>query len=308
MSMLELPSINVNLLVALDALLIEQNVTRAASRVGISQSAMSHNLATLRGLLGDPLLVRGPSGMEPTPRALQIGPPLRRSLEALQASIQSNPPFDAATSHRKFCIATADFVAAKLATGLVAVVQEQAPEVELVLRPLEWKRSLERIEDPDIDLIIGPRVTSDIARQRHLFTEGFVCVVREDHPTVREQLSLEQYVAAEHLLVSPAGRGTSAVDHWLDRQGLSRKIVLRVPWFMAAPVIVGRSDLVLTAVCSSVDDALVQGLGLRRLTAPVEIDSVDVMMIWHVRNEDDPAQRWLRDRVVQCLAPAQSKS
>ncbi|MGH1345210.1 MAG: LysR family transcriptional regulator [Nannocystales bacterium] len=303
MAALELSSINVNLLIALDALLSEQNVTRAARQVGISQSAMSHNLATLRGLLDDPLLERGPGGMEPTLRAQRIGDPLKRALEALQASIQPNPPFDPKTSTRKFRIATADFIAVQLATRLVHAVQEEAPDVELVLRPLEWKRSAAFVDDPDIDLLIGPRISYEAARQEFLFTEGFVCVVRQGHPAIDEELTLEQYVAAEHILVSPAGSGTSSVDAWLDSRGLSRKVALRVPWFVAAPVIVGRSDLVLTAVRSSVDERLVHGLGLRQLPAPVEVDPVDVMMTWHVRNHDDAAQQWIRDIVGRCLEP-----
>ncbi|MBV1862782.1 MAG: LysR family transcriptional regulator [Nannocystaceae bacterium] len=306
MATLELSSINVNLLIALDALLSEQNVTRAARQVGISQSAMSHNLATLRGLLEDPLLVRGPGGMEPTLRAQRIGGPLKRALEALQESIQPHPPFEPRTSTRKFRIATADFIATQLATGLVQAVREQAPDVELILRPLEWKRSAAAVDDPDIDLLIGPRISHEVARQEFLFTEGFVCVVRQGHPTVGEALSLEQYVAAEHILVSPTGSGTSTVDDWLDRRGLSRKVVLRVPWFIAAPVIVGRSDLMLTAVHSSVDDLLVEGLGLRRLASPVDVEPVAVMMTWHVRNNDDAAQVWIRDMVSRCLVPQSS--
>lgn len=306
MAELQLSSINVNLLVVLDALLDESNVTRAARRMGITQSAMSHNLATLRGLLDDPLLQRGPDGMELTARARRIAAPLRCALEALQGSIQMHPPFDPASSRRRFTIATPDFLGTRLAAGVVHGVRAQAPGVEVMLRPLEWKRSVDALIAADLDMFVGPKLNDPVARQELLFAEEFVTVVREDHPTIRSSLSLEDYVEADHIMVSLENGGTSHIDGWLDRRGLSRKVSLRVPWFAAAPLIVARTDLVLTALSSTVDDELVRALGLRRFEPPVPLPPVPVMLTWHARHETDAGHAWMRALVCAQFEVARS--
>jgi len=300
MSTIELASINVNLLVALDALLTEHNVTRAAKRVGISQSAMSHNLATLRGLLGDPLLNRVPTGMEPTPRAAEMAPALRRALVALKAAIQPPPPFSPSTSRRQFRIATPDFIAARLAVKLTESITAAAPNVDVVIAPLDWKHTADLLDDPDVDLVIGPRIHSDVVRQSSLFTDDFVCVVRTGHPTVGDTVSVAEYAALGHVMVSPTGSGSSHVDTLLERHGVARQVVLRVAWFLAAPIIVAQSDLMLTALRTSVQN-IAEPLGLRVLPAPFELDSVEVMLSWHLRQEDDPGCQWLRGVVRESV-------
>lgn len=299
---LTLPSINVNLLVILDALLTEQNVTRAAKRVGISQSAMSHNLATLRELFDDALLTRTPTGMEPTQRALELGAPLRRALLSLQAAIQPPAGFEPSTSTRQFCIAAPDFITATVATRLLDAMGATAPGVDLVVRPMDWKRNVELLENPEVDMIIGPKIASDVARQVNLFQESFVCVVRKNHPSIGEGVSLKEYAAAKHLMVSPTGIGSSLVDGELERNGLTRRIVLRVPSFLAAPIIVSQSDLMLTALRSSVE-ALAKPLGLRLMPAPFRVDALQVMATWNLAKEEDPGHCWLRGIVRDSLAP-----
>lgn len=306
MDALDLTTFNLNLLVALDALLTEQNVTRAAKRIGITQSAMSHNLATLRQLLGDQILVRSAGGMEPTVVASEMSGRLRSALDALKAAVELRPTFDPRTARRQFRIAAHDFVAAELSIALNSALAAEAPGVDVAIRPIEGRDPASVFFQSDIDVVVGKAHTLEDIRQELLIRDDFVCVARRGHPEIQETIDLDQYCASRHIIVSPTGEGSSFVDVVLEQRGRSRTIALRVPWFLAAPIVVSQSDLLLTALRGSVEGQA-KGLGLRLLPVPFETPRIDVTLGWHRRHDDDPAQHWLRQTILRCVRRPSSR-
>jgi DNA-binding transcriptional LysR family regulator len=265
---------------------------------------MSHSLRQLRERFRDPLLVKGAHGLSQTPRAVEIAGPLRRGLAELQRVVDGGAAFEPGTARRSFTMAAGDFVALSLLPDLLDIFRHEAPGIDLVIRPLDARRDVSRLESGELDLLVTvPRPDAARLRARRLFEETFVCVVREDHPEVVKGLSLETYVNLGHVLISPAGTGPSYVDAALAHHGLSRRVVLRVPYFLAAPVVVARTDLVLTA-----PRRVAEGFGryfpIRLLPPPVEVASFAVHAVWHEQSERDPAQRWLRDATLRAADAA----
>ncbi|NBD09448.1 LysR family transcriptional regulator [Corallococcus sp. Z5C101001] len=299
----DLTGINLNLMVALDALLREAHVTRAAARVGLTQSAMSHALAQLRALLGDALLIRGRGGMVLTPRAEQLAAPLRRGLAELQRALRNEPPFEPATASRRFTVATRDYFGSVLLPGALELLGREAPGVDLSVRHVESSTFPALLETGEVDLVVvTPPVESGPGlRQQKLFTEDFVCVVRKDHPAVRRTLDLDTYLKLSHVLISPRGDGVGAVDVALAQRGLPpRRIALRVPYFLIAPLVVTRSDHVLTAPRRLIA-AFSETYPLQVLAPPLPIPPFDIIQVWHERFDGDPAHQWLRGLVARAV-------
>ncbi|KYF55496.1 LysR family transcriptional regulator [Sorangium cellulosum] len=288
-----LASIDLNLLVVFDALLAEGSVTRAAARVGLSQSAMSHALGRLRALIDDPVLVRTPRGMIPTPRAQELAGPIREALAQIEATVARSPRFDPATARRSFSVATVDYVELILLPRLVQKLFADAPFVDLVARPYDsdlWGS----METGKVDLAIGmfPAVPAGFYRQR-LLEEHYTCVVRRDHPVVRSKLTLKMYTSLPHALISPRGDGGGRVDEVLAEQGLSRRVALQIPHFLVAAHIVAQTDLVLT-VPARIAQVFADMEALRVMKPPVELGGFSLDQVWHERQAKDPAHMWLR--------------
>lgn len=303
-----LRDLNLNLLLSLDALLREVNVTKAAHRLGVTQSAMSHSLRQLRELLGDPLLVRGKGGMVLTPRAAQLAVPLRQGLTILERALLEEPAFDPLAARRRFVLAAGDLVAVRVLPKLLEITAAEAPNVDLDVRSFELGRIEQQLESGEMDVLLAllPDQGSGL-RTKKLFTEGFACVVRDGHPTVRRRLDLDRYTALPHLLISPRGEGAGTVDTALALLGRRRRIALRVSWFLTAPLLVATSDLILTAP-RTLAEQFAKAHGLRVLEPPLELPTFDVHLVWHERWEEDPAHRWLREAVVRAVGPAKPRS
>lgn len=299
----DLSGVNLNLLVALDALLTEANVTRAAAHVGITQSAMSHALRQLRELFDDALLTRGRGGMVLTPRAQELAGPIRRGLLELQRALRNEAVFDPRTSSRRFTLAGGDYYVSMLLPSLLELMGQEAPGVDLDVRPLDFRRIPELLEAGGLDLVVGAFVQDAPGlRQQKLFTEEFACVVREGHPDVkRNKLTLETYLRLPHALISPRGEGEGIVDRELAKLGHSRRIALRVPYFLTAPMAMERSDLVLTAPRRLVE-RFAAAWKLQVLKPPLAIPGFSVMQVWHERYDDDPAHRWLRGAAARAAS------
>jgi DNA-binding transcriptional LysR family regulator len=288
-----LRGINLNLLVALDALLSEGSVTRAAERLGLSQSAMSHNLANLRALFDDPLFVRTPEGMEPTARARALSAPLRAALYDLERVVASEPSFDPATARRGFTVATADFVAARLGADVIATLAAVAPGVDLSVRPPPPGSLSEAFLAERLDLAILPGEARHAELDSEpLMEEPWACAMRRGHPAESQAWDVATYAACEHVIVSPTGRGSSAVDTELESRGLARHVRCRVPSFLIAPPIVARSELVLTAPRSQLD--LFVGLDLVIRELPLSLRPLTLHAVWHRRDATAPEQLWFR--------------
>ncbi len=303
---LPLEGLDLNLLVALRALLAERHVTRAAARIGLSQPAMSHALSRLREALGDPLLVRTASGMQPTPRAEAMTAPLERALDDIGRVLASPEPFEPRTSKQRFKIATNDYMELVLFPRLLAALWRDAPDVDVRITNLGMKGN-EDLFEGRADIVMGvlgqlgeTQVPQGIRFQR-VFTDQFVCVVREDHPIVKKRLTLDDFLALPHALVTPRGdTGRGVVDAVLARQGKKRRVAVEIPHFLVAPHIVRETDVVLT-LATRVARALAPLLGLRQLAPPIELEGFALSMFWHERNHVDPAHTWLR-RVITSVA------
>lgn len=293
-----LAAFDLNLLVVLRALLTERHVTRAASRVGLSQSATSHALSRLRELYGDPLLVRSGRTLQLTPRAQQLLPTLERGLSDLKAAIEGETEFEPLAARRTFSVGMADYTQAVVLGPILSALEREAPHVDLsIVNPPNLH---EQTMTGNIDLgfdVSGSTPPSLLSSQR-LFEDEFVCVVRQGHPQIDRKLTLERYLAARHVVVAPSGTSGSLVDTELERRGLERRVALRVPNFLVAPVVVSETDFV-----STMPKRLALGTakryGLRLLPPPIALPKFGFSLIWHQRLDHDPAQRWLRELVAR---------
>lgn len=299
---MRLEDLDVNLLVMLEALLEERNVTKAGLRVGRSQSAMSHALARLRDLLGDELLVKGKGGMVLTPRALLLLEPLQRGLSELRRALVQGPSFDPVTSTREFRLLTSDYMELVLLPRLLARLSKDAPSVSLHCRTLDQAQVPRALEGGDFDMAVVVRVvdTGEPLMRCKLWDDEFVVVARRDHPTLAQvqELDLQTYVQLGHVLLSPTGRGGGRVDQALEEQGLKRHFALRIGNFNVAPLVVAHSDLILTAPRRLVETFL--GCDhLKVFRPPIHIPRFAVYLTWHEAQHRDPGHRWLRDALLQ---------
>lgn len=300
--------IDLNLLVALDALARERSVTKAAERAGVTQSAMSHTLRRLRELFDDPLLVRGRGGMVLTPRAEALAVPLRGGLLSLARLLVEPPSFEPAHAKRVFRLVSPDLFDALVLPTLLRRVAEEAPGVDLAVVPTP-KRLADSLETGDLDLAIHPVLLDphpfDLGVQidaelqaRTLFRDSFRCFVRSDHPILRKRsLTLEAYTRLDHILVSPGGEGPGLVDRVLGDRDLKRRIALRVPHFATALEVLAQSDLILTAPASLAHCSTASMLASRAV--PFDLPAHAITMIWHPRFAEDPPHRWLRALMVE---------
>ena len=293
-----LSSIDLNLLVVLRALLRERHVTRAASQVGLSQSATSHALSRLRELCDDPLLVRHGRGLELTPRAQRLLPSLERGLLDLQSVVTAEPPFDPKTARRLFTVGMADYAQAVLLAPLLRQLQREAPNIDLSVVTFPNLPELLDAGSLDIALLLKSDSAASPFSRRSLFDDGFVCMVRKGHPNAKAKLTLETYLSLRHVLVAPSGSPGSFIDTELGRRGLERRIALRVSSFLVAPIVVSETDFISTAP-ERLALRMARRFPLQLLTPPLRFPSFGLCLAWHPRFDDDPAHRWLREFVAR---------
>ncbi len=296
-----LRGIDLNLLVVLRALLVERQVTRAARRVGLSQSAVSHALARLRDLYADPLLVRRGRTLELTPRALLLVPELEQGLSQLESTLgQSRQSFDPRRARRRFTIGAADYFQCTLGP-LLQLVSREAPGFQLSF--VGFPSTLEPLDTGQADLVLLVRAQLPAGYSaRRLFSDGFVCMSRKRHPgKLGKRISLPQYLDAPHLVVAPGGTPGSLVDTELERRGHQRRVVASVTSFLAVPLVVAESDLLSTG-----PELLWRRLAPRhevKLSAlPFRLPRFEVDLVWHTRRDNDPAHAFLRDTLANASA------
>jgi DNA-binding transcriptional LysR family regulator len=242
-----LSRIDLNLLVLFEAVFAERNVGRAAERMKLSASAISHGLRRLRAMLGDPLFLKHPKGVVPTARALELAAPIAEALAQVRRVVATSTPFDPATSVRRFVLGAPDAISAVILPPLLARVRKVAPGVNIAFRHVQtnpWELVFDIVDARDVDIAIVP-IASVPARftARTLFEESFVIAMRAEHPLSRN-MTLKRYCEAHHIVVSPIGDPTGHIDELLTKQGLSRQVVLAVPNFMLALAAIAESDLI----------------------------------------------------------------
>jgi DNA-binding transcriptional LysR family regulator len=295
----DLHGIDLNLLVAFDALMAERSVTRAGTRIGRTQPAMSAALSRLRNLLKDELFIRSPNGLQPTPRALDLAEPLGHALAEIQRTLEFTQGFDPSTSAVSFSLGLSDHPTFLLLPHLLAVLREKAPGITLRIRDFTARDdAISMLDSGEVDLTIGvpPSPTGRILN-RPLFQERFVCILRKGHPAAEAPLDLDNFLGLSHLLVSPENDRFGIVDVALAKEGLKRRLALTLPQMYAAPVLIARSDMIATLM-----EGVVLASGhaheLSILPPPLDLEPVQFVLSWHRRNDVHPAQRWFRDCVA----------
>jgi DNA-binding transcriptional LysR family regulator len=302
---MDVRAVELNLLKAFDALTSERAVTRAATRIGLSQPAMSHALSRLRALFADDLFVRTPTGMEPTARAREIAPLVAAAIEHIEAALNLGIGFDPAKSTGIFTAGMAEYAEVALVGRLAAAFARQAARATLRLTPLTGTDAAEQLDRGVIDVAVARLGTLPThVESVLLLRDPFVVVARRGHPIVGQSLSIEAYAALNHILVSPRGDTSGALDRILVDFGLRRRVALLVATYLALPVALAASDLVAT----------VPGRTARQIAATAEIEimplpidfSTTVSMAWHRRAASEPAQAWFRSLLIEAASDSLS--
>ena len=295
---MDIRAVDLNLLKAFDALMAERAVTRAAGRIGLSQPAMSHALARLRGLFADDLFVRNATGMEPTARAREIAPFIAAAIEQIEAALNLGVGFDPARSTATFTAGMAEYAEVALVGRLASTFAMEAPGATLRLLPAAGGAIADDLDRGAIDVAVAhvmnvpPQVEHEV-----LLRDPFVVVMREGHPAAARPWSLDAYAAQDHLLVSPRGLTEGALDRILVDFGLKRRIALLVATYLAVPAALGQSDLVAT-VPSRTAAQIARSGEIRVLPLPIDF-AMTVSIAWHRRATSDPAQTWFRALLVE---------
>lgn len=306
---INLARVDLNLLVALDALLAERSVTKAAGRIGIGQSAMSHNLARLRELFGDELLTRGPHGMQPTPRALALVDPVRIALAQIETLVSRAQAFDPATAERTFRIGLPDSTEVLIGPALLAYVCEHAPGIRFRFYAAEGQGLLDDLDADRIDLGIGIGAFSGGQvhhKRRVLATDSYLVMFNPKKVRVKAPISLEDYVRLPHVLTSLRRGERGVVDEALEKLGLSRKIALVTPRFVAVPFLVAGAAVV-TTMHARLARYFAEELGLSLSPPPIDLPVLTTSLLWHASYDSDPAHIWLRETIIRVAAEEREK-
>ena len=299
--MSELRNFDLNLLVSFNLLMEERSVSRAAERMFITQSAMSHMLQRLRQQFDDPLLVKTPSGMKPTERALSLIEPVKDVLRDVKTLIHARDEFVASESRRRFTIAATDYMDVLVTPPLIERIEPTAPGIDIHIKRTEQPFPERDLEYNDLDILLGfeaiLKPPSHLVREK-LFDDRMVCVVRRDHPKARgTSLSLDDYLSMKHMLISRTGTRVGVIDEWLAERGLSRRVGLIVPHFLSAPLIVANTDMEVS-MPERTAKRFASLAPLTILPLPIDLPPYDLVMVWHPLREKDSAHRWLREQIV----------
>lgn len=297
-------TLDLNLLRVFDAVMTEQNLTRAAHRLAMTQPAVSNAVKRLRDSLGDELLIRTAHGVKPTARAEALWPAVRRALADLEEAVAPRS-FELDKAHATFRMAMADATAALILPPLVRVIEQVAPGIDVRMVPLTTREPRPLLLRGDIELAIGffPGVVAQLQgatetpiRHERLYSGEYVAVMRKQHPLAREALTLDRYCQANHLLVSFSGRARGLVDDALASLGRERRILLTVNQFFTAGKVVAASDLVMV-----IPKHLINATGMSNELAyqrlPFDLPEVHIDMLWHERDGRNPGHRWLREQL-----------
>jgi len=308
-------TLDLNLLRVFDEVMSERNLTRAARNLSITQPAVSNSLRRLREALGDELVHRSGAGVEPTPHAQTLWPSVREALRQLEHTLVPGE-FDARVADTTFLLAMADATAAELMPGLIRIVEDEAPAMSLRVLPLTTRDPRQMLEREEVDMAVGyfPSVMASLAVQgpsgpgtlfdsQRLYAGQYVCVMRRGHPLAQQDLTLDDFCAARHLLVSFSGRPFGFIDQTLSALGRERRIVATVNQFFTAGRVVATSDLLTVlprhfAHATGISEQLI----LRDL--PFDQPPVHVDALWHRRARHGHALEWLRHALVRSAEAA----
>ncbi|XBS71170.1 LysR family transcriptional regulator [Acerihabitans sp. KWT182] len=289
---------DLNLLVTLETLLVEQNVTRAALRLRLSQPAVSAQLNRLRELFDDPLLIPVQRGMTPTAKALELLGPLRQALDLVRGTLAEHRRFAPETARLIVAIACTDYLQTTVIQPLAVALRQRAPGVRIALRHLDPHQLAQQMADGEVDLaLMTPEHGPVMLRSRHLFDERYVLIGRRGHPGLPRGVTVAQFANLDHVIVSLRGGDfTTPVDDGLAALGYKRHVVLSAASFLMVPEIVARSDFV-----ALVPERMVRkrSKALKVVECPFPLPRFAVSMLWHERNHGHTGQRWIREVITE---------
>lgn len=294
-------STDLNLLIALDALLTEGSVLGAAQRMNLSPPAMSRALGRIRRAFGDEILVRAGRGMVPTPRALELHSRVRALVEDARAVMRPDDSADPSSIARSFTIRASDYVAGVFGVPLHVIVAREAPQVTLRFAD-QGKEDVSALREGRIDLDIG--VLGDVGpeiRVQTLLRDRFVAVVRRGHPLLKARMTPKRFAGADHISASRRGLNRGPIDDALAALGLSREVRFVVPGFHAAMMTAAASDIVAAVPLAVAATAAQLGLKIRYFDLPIATPEVAITQAWHPRVDKDPGHIWLRNVVRRAL-------
>jgi DNA-binding transcriptional LysR family regulator len=294
---MDLRNFDLNLLLVLHTLIAERSVSEAAKKLHLSQPATSAALKRLRVALGDRILVRDGLHMVLTPRAEELLAPLEAILGEIERTLTSPEPFDPAKVERTMRIATNDYGAFILIPPLMNRLESIAPNINVEVWEI-GRDAIAALKEGKIDLAIADGWTlKNCQCTEVLFTETFTCLARQNHPHIQGELTIDRYLAAEHILVSPRGRVWGHVDGELAQHGWERRVRLTLPHVLAVPAAVAATDGIVT-LASRIAQRLALDYQLQILLPPIDVGSFQVAMAWRSPLTEDPAIQWLRSELM----------
>jgi DNA-binding transcriptional LysR family regulator len=302
---MQLHRFDLNLLISLDTLLHEKNVTRAAEKVFVSQPAMSAALHKLRDYFGDPLLVRVGREMELTPRGLALVEPVREALLLIQATLGTQPTFTPATTQREFTLIVSEEAVPGLLPAILQRVGAEAPGIRIQIEPVS-QVLLTRLEYGEVHLCLcldnlrlyEATAYPETLRSVRLRPVKWICAVDRDHPTVTDQMTASQYFELPHVFGRPSGYSASAEELVRRLLGVDIRVHITVPSLLHLPLILPGTELVAT-LPERIAQLFAPTVPIKTFPLPFETPAVHEILLWHKRNEPDPAHAWLRELIVR---------
>lgn len=285
---------DLNLLRVFDTIYRLGTITKAAEQLNVSQPAISHSLARLRELYDDKLFNRSPNGMTPTPIATDIALNISEALQQTRISLAKAGLFNPESSNRHFKIEMQDAAAASVLPKLIPALRQEAPDMTLQVFQDPRQDALDALVNGSSDFVIDNFVPAHPkVKQIKFTTEQYVCVVRKDHPEIKNTITLEQYLRYGHIHASGRKAGKSYVDLALQSLGHQRKIVFQTQHYLDTPLVLAGTDLILTTTRS-----IAKAHNLKALTLPFDVAPVNISLFWHASQDSDPASCWMRTRMI----------
>jgi len=292
----DIRTLDLNLLKALDALLDEGSVTRAAQRLSLTQPAVSGMLIRLRDYFGDPLFVRTSHGMVPTLRAKELSLPVKQILTDI-AIVLKPTQFDPMTAELTYTLVATDYALKAVVVPLMAALKQRAPNIKIAVRPVDNERMFQQLSRGEVDLaLITPQTTPDDLHGRALYEEDYVCVARSHHPlATTPEMTIEQFCKQEHILVSTEGHFTAVTDEALAKLNLTRRVGMSVNSFLVIPDILRLTDMIAVVP----HRMILNNNDLTILPLPLKVPGFTKSMAWHERTHCDPGHQWVRALCVE---------
>ncbi|GGI95678.1 LysR family transcriptional regulator [Halopseudomonas pertucinogena] len=294
---MNLSKVDLNLFIVFDAIYTEANLTRAGQIVGITQPAVSNALARLRDTFNDPLFVRTAQGMVPTPMAQNIITPVRQALQLLRVSVQESRSFNPTEANKTYRISMTDLTEAVILPHLAGRIRRLAPNINIDSFLTRRRETTKELAAGRLDFAIdAPLNTDPQVRHVRLFEDRYVCIMRKGHPLAgKESITLDDYLAQSHIHISSRRNGLGHVDLALGKMGIQRRVMLRSQHYQMAPLVLESTDMVMT-----VNERFARRHNLHWVELPIEdIPPIQTHLFWHESTDQDPANRWMREQIIE---------